>query len=519
MAMKNSMIVVNNYPIRVENLHGRRHLVVPVTLMVEGVHNGSHGPLYHPASELGRIVQSWNGIPVVVNHPQLDGVAVSANSPDVLEHDAIGHIYNARMDGAKLRGEAWLDEQRLQVHFPQVYDLVQQQQPIEVSIGVFTDDEPIRGNWNGEEYVAIARNHHPDHLAFLIGDGIVGACSISDGCGVRVNAALIDNKGGEVDLTENKTTTPSDEITVTLNVDTKEATEKISKLLGNFDTAAKAFTAQGYFIIQADVGYRQKIESIQGKLDRMDDDVKMHFLQDVFDDYFVYEIRGRAGGTYNGSGIYKRSYTVDANGAVEFTGEPREVHREVQYVENKKEGGTEVMANERKPCCPQKVKLLIESEHTPYQETDREFLESLDEVQINKLVDMEGVLAKEPEPVKEPEKEPEPVTNEKAIQVLRESLKTPEEFIAVMPEDMREQMNSGLKMCRDERTKLIEAIKASSRFTDELLNAKTMTELGILADMVKPKDYSGLGGGAPVVNNADNLLLPTGVGIKKEGGK
>ena len=40
------------YTVREETYQGAKYLVVPVTMMVEGVHNGSMGPLFHSIAEL-----------------------------------------------------------------------------------------------------------------------------------------------------------------------------------------------------------------------------------------------------------------------------------------------------------------------------------------------------------------------------------------------------------------------------------------------------------------------------------
>ena len=37
-----------NYIVKTKKHQGKDFLVVPVTMMVEGVHNGSHGRLFHP---------------------------------------------------------------------------------------------------------------------------------------------------------------------------------------------------------------------------------------------------------------------------------------------------------------------------------------------------------------------------------------------------------------------------------------------------------------------------------------
>jgi len=165
---------------------GREHLIVPVVMMVEGVHHGSHGPLLHEITELGKIPQSWNGRPVVINHPEVDGVNVSANDPLIAENQVVGTVYNTRVEGNKLMAEAWLDSLKLQEISLEAFNHIKNGEPLEVSLGMFTEDDFTEGEWNGEHYDAIARNHRPDHLALL--PGSVGACSMADGCGIRANS-------------------------------------------------------------------------------------------------------------------------------------------------------------------------------------------------------------------------------------------------------------------------------------------------------------------------------------------
>ncbi len=78
-------VTATEYTIRTEMLNGKEHLVVPVVMMVEGVHSGSHGPLLHLAEELGKFTGAWDGRPVTISHPSVDGQNVSASSPSVLE--------------------------------------------------------------------------------------------------------------------------------------------------------------------------------------------------------------------------------------------------------------------------------------------------------------------------------------------------------------------------------------------------------------------------------------------------
>ncbi len=171
--------------IRHEMLEGKDYLVVPMVMITEGVHNGSSGPLYYPKSELNKTPVSWDHKPVVVYHPEANGQGVSACLPEVLNTRKVGLILNTNWDG-KLKSEAWLDEARLKVVDNRVLEALEAGKMIEVSTGLFTDNEPTEGEWNSEKYVAIARNYRPDHLAILPDQ--VGSCSIDDGAGLLRNS-------------------------------------------------------------------------------------------------------------------------------------------------------------------------------------------------------------------------------------------------------------------------------------------------------------------------------------------
>jgi len=175
------------YPLRKEVKNGKTYLVAPVVMMVEGVHCGSHGCLLHPIEELGKFPSAWDGRPVVILHPKKDGASVSAGDPDIDFSERVGTVYNTRVDGDKLRAEVWLDEEKLKIKSLEAYQYIQNGNPMDVSVGVFTDEEDKEGEWHGEKYMKIARNHRFDHLALL--PGMEGACSWADGCGIRVNSS------------------------------------------------------------------------------------------------------------------------------------------------------------------------------------------------------------------------------------------------------------------------------------------------------------------------------------------
>jgi len=174
--------------LRREKLHGREYLVAPMSLIVPGVLSGSKGALYYPAHEVSRNPENWNGMPVVLNHPTVNGRHVSARSPEILEQSQLGAVYNARIDaGGKLKAEGWFDIERTRLVDSRILDSLESQTPIELSTGLFTRNEPVTGNasFNGVGYTFIARDYRPDHLAIL--PDVRGACSIDDGCGVLVN--------------------------------------------------------------------------------------------------------------------------------------------------------------------------------------------------------------------------------------------------------------------------------------------------------------------------------------------
>jgi len=163
----------------------KAHIVVPVVMMVEGVHNGSQGPLFHSINELGKFPESWNGIPVVIYHPEEEGSAVSANSPAIIDKMTVGRVYGTYIEDRKLKAEIWLDEDKLNAVSPMTLEEINDSKEIEVSLGMFTENRLQAGEYNGEHYTGIAENHRPDHLAILPDQ--IGACSCADGCGIGAN--------------------------------------------------------------------------------------------------------------------------------------------------------------------------------------------------------------------------------------------------------------------------------------------------------------------------------------------
>lgn len=174
--------------IRTETLADREYTVVPVIAIVEGVLQGanSSAPEFAPAVEFGKYPDSWNGRPVVLRHPQVNGIFVSANHPQVFEDYSMGFMFNTVLDNKKLKTEAWLDNARIASlggEYQETLDRLLAGETIDVSVGVFLDIRQQAGVFNGREYSGRWENCVPDHLAILPDQ--VGACSVADGCGTN----------------------------------------------------------------------------------------------------------------------------------------------------------------------------------------------------------------------------------------------------------------------------------------------------------------------------------------------
>ncbi|MFW6246743.1 MAG: hypothetical protein ACOC22_01010, partial [bacterium] len=113
-----NFLTATDYEVRNEIINNEEHLVVPVVMMVEGVHNGNMGPIMHYAEDLGKSVSQWEGKPVTIDHPEIDGVYVSAEEVE----STVGFVRNAKMDGTKLKAEACLNVNRLTAISPETID-------------------------------------------------------------------------------------------------------------------------------------------------------------------------------------------------------------------------------------------------------------------------------------------------------------------------------------------------------------------------------------------------------------
>jgi hypothetical protein len=187
---------------REETLLGRDYLVVPLSLIVEGVLNGSRGAILYTSAELAKDPAAWNGVPLVLHHPMAgDGIGLSAREPEVLKRHYLGLNYRTKYLAPRLASEGWFDKALITHNHPTLLTSLRRGERIELSTGLYLDAEPAppKSLFNNVAYDWVGRNYRPDHVAILPDQ--VGACSTKDGCGVNVNQKHLDqvakNTGGK----------------------------------------------------------------------------------------------------------------------------------------------------------------------------------------------------------------------------------------------------------------------------------------------------------------------------------
>lgn len=488
---------LSEYQVRREG----RYLVVPVVMMVDGVHSGSEGPILHQSEYFGRNAEDWDGVPLTAGHPvDGNGNPISINDAD-FNLWGVGYVRNARMEDGRLKAEAWIDQQRAIAVNPEIVNYINEGRRLEVSTGAFTAEVQNSGEWHGEQYNAITTEYMPDHLALLPGGR--GACSWSDGCGIRNNEQNEEEANEMSEKTKNPFQALKDQI--------KKGVDVLNSMQAN------------------EMGFLEISNNLQSMLDRMDSQARIHFLKEVFDDSFIYEVRDRDQGTQR---FFRQNFSVQENGDIEFVEDAQEVRRNVEFLpiqankknlNNNRECGCSLkrtkfstnqseeanMSNTDKQPTGEvmdKVVALINNERTRFSKADRQWLLQLNEEQLEKL-----------EPSEPLKTDP---TREEALQVLADDLADAEKLKTILPNEIREKVEAGMKAYDDHRAKLVKAIQANTpegTWKSEQLENMDTGVLENIAKSVRKPDYSG--NGSPVVNTQagegdEEMLLPGGVELK-----
>lgn len=530
---------------RKAELHGREHIVAPLTLIVPGVLNGSKGPLYYPPEEITKDYSAWNGMPMVVNHPTRDGLNISARDPDVLNSSQIGIVLKSHINNSgKLQAEGWFDVAKTKQVNPGILASLEAGNAIELSTGLFTDNEPATNgaNYNGKPYSFIARNYKPDHLAILPNQ--VGACSVRDGCGVLVNRS---GKGAQVKV--NKPKSRKSRIRVLTN--------RLQKLVGNGGPGSGRYPA-------GSGGQKEgESEGNQQPLVKHGDQVRSSNSK-VGD-----TVRATAGkqagkiGTIIRKGFDMMDVAFDKGDKL---GTPydvgRLVHHKVEtnnaYNNTPKQGDSAMTEQEKKAIVDNLIANVC-----CWKETDRATLNTLSEATLNNLQEagrkateaeavvnavkegfntlygpekakaitvnampaalqaaMEAKKAKEGEDTEEEvEGEGKPVKNKKPC-----ANQTAAEWLEAAPAEVQVVVRNAMRLDSEEKAQLIQQITANKNnpFTSEQLGGMSTEQLRPIAKLATPIEQSKetrvsfMGANAPFTTNAeqkvdraDYLPLPT----------
>lgn len=524
--MKRSILAtLERLNLRDEQLEGEHYLVAPVVMLVEGVHSGTGGALYYSPQEIAAHAETWNGVPVVVSHPMdAQGMPLSANTPQNIEQQAVGTLFNVHFesDGAKLKGEIWVNILKAEKVSQGLVASIRSNSQVEISTGMFMDEDTEAGNWHGEDYIGNAKDFRPDHLAVLIGQQ--GACSWEDGCGIRANTESNSKATGKEEdepmndkdkSTDVAVLHDNDRLILFANdVEDKDKLsilQRVKKVLGIKETVSNLSekSIRRIELIDNELGHNELHSKLQTLVDQLDNASWLHWVREVFDNNFIYEARStNPSEGMGGSKLYKRDYTVnDETEEVTIAEEVEEVRAETNYVSVAQAAGTiqtDTTVKEDTVTKAEKVKALIACERTRFTEKNEDWLNTLDDCMLDTL---EAVEVKEPE--KEPEKPVDNAAPPKADPVEGEKPVTLEQYVSQAPAEVQTVLNRAIARDAEIKTNLVKGILANKRnkFTEEKLNTMSIDDLEGLAELASVEvDYSGQSGG--VETHADDNEIP-----------
>jgi hypothetical protein len=524
---KSILLIGATGKIRTATFQQREHLVVPTVALVEGViwpMNAEHPELVL-FEEFTRGLQGWNGRPVVYGHPMLQGEAVSANDPKILEGWCFGQTFNAFANPNKksLEMESWIDPVRAQIIGAQeLIDRLNAGKPIEISVGVFTKEQETSGVYtNGDKYGGIWREPVPDHLAYLP-DGQIGACSNDMGCGApRVARTHLVTNRGFVSLSRMEVPI------VAVETKKEEAKPKkpsfLSRMLGSMMRAAVLKTNEGetmteLFGMVSDALYANEPGFMWLDDIKPDENLAIYFVRPEDRDI-----------------MYQRKFTVD-NGEVTLDAERTEVEwtRELKPVAAASApqpttasscscgGAKHAEQNTAKDDDAMKTKAeritaLVDGKKL--QGVTKEFLETCNDAQLTALeADAAKVTTPETTPVTPTTPTTAASTEKSTKENVEDVLKkmSEDDFLACAPKSIRDLVASERTREAAERTNLVAAMKTSqTEFTEDELKALPIEQLRKFSRVCKVNvpavDFGGRGIPRDEPSNGDDYSAPKAI--------
>lgn len=471
---------------RNDQMGGRDYIVVPMVILTEGVHHGSEGPFFYPKEELQKIPTVWNHKPVVVYHPEMNGQGVSACDPSIISSRSVGVMMNTRYEKGRLKSEAWIEKDRADAVDERIMAAVEAGEMMELSTGVFTDNEMEPGEWNGEAYIGIARNYRPDHLALL--PDKIGACSISDGAGFLRNEEK--KKKGAM----------------------AAAIQKVLARLGLVENELSFDNTRAMLATALRERFNANLEN-----------GPFLFVEDVYQNFVVYEFDNK---------LFRLGYTSTDTGVTLSEDQPVEVKRVTEYrtvdgsfVGNQEEGRLSNQSNQEDDMEKKQMVEAIITANIGWSKDDHEKLMSFSDDQLK-------VLHKATESDDSGEGGDPPATSEPTPAPAQKATSAPtanqgkgpqtiEEFIDSAPAGIQEVLRNGVDVLNEEKSSLISAILQNKEggFTEDELKSRPIGELRKIARLAapvqakpsaRPAYYGGQGPTTPVENQAEEPMeVPT----------
>jgi hypothetical protein len=459
--------------IRAENKNGIDYLVSPVILLTEGVHNN----ILYTAEELAKFPEAWNGRPLPLFHPTVNDRPVTANSPEMIEKHSVGQVFNCRFEAAadrspaRIVGEAWIDTAKLNHlaengndHAALLIKMLDEDSEIEVSTGLFTDDEIKNGKWNdGSQYIAVARNHRPDHLAILPGGK--GACSCEDGCGLP-------------------RTNEDEETTVTGII--QRVTNLLSRLASNQPKGNELTKHDMKGAL--DTALRQKLSVKPGQFIS---------IEDFSSDFVVYHFFDESTGK---SVLYKRPFTTSATDQITLGDTDEMVTRRTEYIPQAPQVPVVNSSdNEEGDVMDEKVETLIANESNEFTADDKPALLKLNEAVIDGMLKDNACGCGEGEPA--PVEAPAPAPKANDDEAAPAAALTRDDVAAIVSDTMKaalpELITNAVSAQReqDASAPIIARLtnNANCKIGEEALKAMSAETLAELEQSLNPGIYSGRG--------------------------
>ena len=275
-----------------------------------------NGGLY-PSDEIDKAFKSLNRTPVTIEHPEIDGIFVSASDPEIDQEFRFGMFNeNARkLDDGRIALDKVINVSKLMISDKgkRLLDRIEEietnenARPLHTSVGVFLDVEETDGvqvNEAGQKYEWIARAMIFDHDAILI--DTVGASTPDQGTGIGINKEQIKVNHfviNDEDDRENSLV-PISWVRSVINNDA--------------DREIKALN----FITNKDLSFQEIEHKLWHALNQGKDE-NLDWIQAVFNDSFIFQ-------TSEGE-MFKSNYSVDELGNVAIQDTRLPVERVVEF--------------------------------------------------------------------------------------------------------------------------------------------------------------------------------------------